>query len=1123
MMREKTFLCLALVSGMLLSRPAWARSPENSWRGADNVVELVNDDGQRVTLDLRNVTVKQLFDAIHQQTGMDFMYNTEQLASVPPVTVKATNEPVPSVLARVFGETDIVFKIDGKMVTVAKKGVVKAGTQARKLRGTVLDKDNFPVIGAAVMIKGTHRGVATDVDGNYEIEVEPGEVLTFSYIGMEPKEVVYNGMAKLTVELRESSQTTLKDVVVTGIFRKAKESYTGAVSTVTKEQLDMFKGQNLLHTLKNIDASLNFAVDNLNGSNPNNLPSISIRGNASIPTDLKEFNESQKSMVNTPLIIMDGFEISLTKLMDYNDEEIESINILKDAAATAIYGSRGANGVIVVVTKEPEAGKLRANAEMGLTFEIPDLTSYDLLNAAQKLELENSLGLYHDDYPPSDTNWQEVYNRRLRDVLRGVDTDWISKPLHTGVGQRYNLRLEGGSEEFRWAASATYGNTQGAMKDSERRNFTGDITLMYRVKDFIFKNYTSIGVNRSRESKYGSFSDYVSMNPYESPVDENGDWIRSYRHREYYQAYAGNPLYDASLNSFDKSGYEEVTNNFSIEWKPLPEFTVRGQLGLTNVRNTRDVFVSPYNSRFDGDEYASDEGYFRKGTYDYNTGKDFSMNANLTFSYSKVFKDVHQLYVGVDLSASEGKSNMYIFNLEGFGTENITSLVNAQQYAKNSKPSGSQSIYRRFGLTGNASYTYDNRYYVDVSYRVDGNSNFGSNKKYAPFYSVGLGWNLHNEGFLRENSVINTLRLKASYGETGTQLTSSAGTLSVYDYITDNKYLNWGGALLQGLGNPDLTWQKTDEFNLGIEWGLWNDRLKGSFDVYTKKTSNLLSYMDLPLSMGFSSYSANVGAVKNVGFEASLSAYLIRDRVHDLSWMLSGQLVYNKNEITELSADIEAQNKAYLEQDVEIANLLTVGRPQNAIYGVRSLGIDPSTGEEIFLDKDGNVTNTWKSSDMVYLGCKDPKYKGILSSMVRWKGFSLNLSFAYRWGGQVYNSTLRDRVEVRRSAILDQNVDKRVWSERWMKPGDVTFFKGFSDNDTKSTSRYVMDERVLELQSVSLQYKWDNDALRKALPVQTVTFGVNMSDIFYFSSVKLERGINYPFARNVQASVKFLF
>ena len=846
---------------------------------------------------------------------------------------------------------------------------------------------------------------------------------------------------------------------------------------------------------------------------------------------VEEFNQTASNSVNTPLIIMDGFEISLEKLMDYNDEEIESINILKDAAATAIYGSRGSNGVIVVVTKQPEPGKLRVNAEIGIDIEAPDLSSYDLLNAQEKLALENQLGLYHSDFVKNDTKYQQIYNNRKHRVSSGQTTDWLNKPIRTGVGSHYNIRLEGGSEEFRLSATANYKNTEGAMKNSSRRTFNGSITLMYTIKNLIFKNYTSYGMSRSQESNYGSFDDYVAQQPYNSPYDENGNIAQYFEN--FYGSSRGrgsfNPLWDASLGSFDKSGYEELTNNFSIEWNILPELTLRGQLGITSNNNHSDLFLSPENSKFTVDEetspeYSTDEGFFRRGSYTYGTGKDYSYSGNITLSYNKTFLDKHQLYVGLDYSMNESQSRLYTFEVEGFSNENMNFLGNARQYAKNSIPSGSKALTRMMGFTGNINYTYDGRYYLDMSYRIDGSSTFGTDKKYAPFWSTGIGWNLHNEKFLAGNKLFNILRLKASYGQTGSQQGSGSGAATLYTYLTDNKYMNWTGSVLQEWGNPRLTWQTTDEFNVGIEFGLWQGRIKGEFDFYTKTTSNLLSNMNIPLSMGFSSYIANVGEVKNRGWEASLNAYIIRDHEHDFNWIVSGQLVYDKNWISKLSEAIKVQNEAILNnEDYEVANLFYEGRPQNSIYAVRSLGIDPSTGREIYLDKNGNITDTWKAGDKVYLGSSDPLYRGNSSTMAMWKGFTLNVSFGYYWGGKTYNQTLIDRVEVTTNQLTTSNVDRRVYTDRWMKPGDVTFFKGFSNETTQATSRFVMDDNVLELQSVSLQYRWDSEWIRRHAGVQSITFGLNMSDLFHWGSINMERGTSYPYARNIQGSVKFLF
>lgn len=368
----------------------------------------------------------------------------ERIPSISWFLVAALLCPLQKVSAYDAGENTIGVEMKDE-----QKGVT--------VTGKVVDSDGFPLPGANVKVKGLQTGVVADLDGKFSLSLtgRKSYILVFSYMGMETQEIVVTPEKRSVVNLKTvtltENQKQMSEVVVTGIFRKDRQSYTGAVSTINQEQIKMFRGQNLLQTLKNADASLNIPMDNIVGSDPNALPQLNIRGTSSLPMDVKELNENTQQSVNVPLIIMDGFEISLQKLMDYNDEEIESITILKDASATAIYGSRGANGVIVVQTKKPVIGKLRVTAQAGLNLEVPDLSSYKLLNAADKLELEKSIGLYESENNPEQTAlWQKVYNRRLRDVLAGVNTDWLSQPLRTGVGQRYNVRLEGGGEEFRW-------------------------------------------------------------------------------------------------------------------------------------------------------------------------------------------------------------------------------------------------------------------------------------------------------------------------------------------------------------------------------------------------------------------------------------------------------------------------------------------------------------------------------------------------------------------------------------------------------------------------------------------------------------------------------------------------
>jgi len=1084
-------------------------------------------NGVRLSMTFRNEPLPAALLRLEQSSSYKFLFTYEDVSSYR-VSGTVKDASFFQIVDFLLRDKLLHYTVNGKFVNIVKgrKDADKAeSVKMQTVGGYVYDaKTKEPVIGAQVKVLGSNVVTVTDINGAFSFDyyLTGGQQLQVSYMGMQTKTVALK--KQMTIALEEDTKT-LKDVVVTGIFRKAKESYTGAVTTVGKEKLELYRGSNLLQTLKNVDASLNFPINNAAGSNPNVLPNLNIRGSSTLPMNVEEFNENAAQTVNTPLIILDGFEITLTKLMDYNDDQIESINILKDAAATAIYGSRGANGVIVVVTKQPKEGKLRVTAKAGLSLEIPDLSTYHLLNASQKLQLEKAVGLYDPYYLDDKIRYASYYNERLQNVLNGVDIDWLHKPVRTGVGQNYNVRLDGGASAFRWAASLGYNDVQGAMKGSSRKNVNGDITLMYSVNNLIFRNYTSVTSNHAKESKYGSFQDYVNMEPYDNPYDANGNLVKTFYDYAHSSSLIGNPLYDASLNTINKSEYFTFINNFSVEWQILEGLRLRAKLGVTTTRNSSDYFLPAEHSYFTSTEYQTASGQLRKGMYTYGTGNDNLLSADVTASYTRTFAEKHQLYVGVDYSISQEKAYAYSFTAEGFSNADLSLISNASQYKLNSTPTGDRTTTRLVGLTGNANYTYDNRYYIDLSYRVDGSSKFGSDKRFAPFWSTGIGWNIHREHFMKNQHIFSNLRLKASYGVTGTQDFTTENAYTTYQYSNGNRYLTWAAATMMGLGNAALTWQKTKEVNIGTEIGVLDNRIMAEFNYYNKTTSNLLSAMDLPLSSGFSSYTANVGKMRNQGFEASLNAYIIRDSEKQFNWMVGGQMVYNTNKIIKLSDAIKNQNEQYLAQDVDVSNLFYEGRPLNAIYAVRSAGIDPSTGQEVFYDRSGNLTSTWSASDKVYLGPSQALYRGNFRTMVMWRGFTFNVSFGYHWGGKQYNSTLRDRVEVSRTTIGRQNVDERVLSARWMKPGDVTFFRNFNDADATihATSRYVFDDRVLELQSMSLQYRWNNEWLRHNTGLESLVFAVNASDLFYWSSVRYERGTSYPYARNVQGTITLTF
>lgn len=1078
---------------------------------------------QVISLNLKNVTYLELFNELHRQTGVRFLYSSDQLENLSRIDVVADRKKMREVLEDALKETSLTCVFEEDMVMLRERQQQQVSELV--VKGLVTDTKKQPLPGVTVMIKGTSLGTVTDAEGHYVLTIPQRDelVLVFSFVGMNSREVTYKGEKELNVELEEKI-AEMDEVVVTGIFQKSQASFTGSATTVTAKELQQFGNRNLLQSLHNIDPSINIIENNAFGSNPNRLPEVQIRGNSSIP-NVDELKDQTRVDLNTPLIVLDGFETTLQKLIDINENEVETLTILKDASATAIYGSRGANGVIVITTKKPAMGQLRVSYKGDVNIEIPDLTGYDLLEAREKLELEKRVGLYSKPSNP-DQDWrlQRYYSYLLDEVNSEVNTYWLSKPLQTSVGQRHALKVEGGDKSFRYSASLQWNDIRGVMKESYRKTFNGAIQLSYYWKNLKFSNNLMISAGKRQESPYGDFSEYAKMNPYWRTHDENGKILKrlgnsgesDYAFR--WSRLPVNPLYNATLNTYDRGNNTDITNNFMLEWKVLETLDLRGRFGIT--KNTDETRVFKPADHTDFADYSEDD-MFRKGTYAYGISNSFSYEGSLNLAYHQSFGK-HLLVAGVDVNLREGRSRSSSFKAEGFTNENFDDISSALQYEKNGKPSGAESTVRSVGFTGNVNYTYDNRYFADLSGRMDGSSQFGSNKRFAPFWAVGIGWNMHNESFLKEVSWVNMLKLRFSVGTSGSQHFNAYQAIQTYRYFLDDKYYAWNGSSLIAMGNPDLKWQQKRDYNIGLDVKLWDNRITIGGDFYIAKTNDLISTLTLPAANGFTTYIENIGSLKNTGYELRLSAYVLRK--DQMSWSVSLAGIHNKNKIVEVSqALLDAQNAIESEDLVNPNVQFRPGYSSNTIWTVRSAGIDPGTGKEVFISRDGNRTYNWSASDIVATGVSDPKLEGNISSMFRYKGLSLNVSFGYRFGGQIYNSTLANKVEVSKTAI-GWNVDARVFHDRWKNIGDQASFKGLDDfTPTNKTSRFVQDETTFRCQNMTLQYELKSQALNKLLGIDYCLFSASTLDLFYISTVKRERGTSYPFSRQFSLGVNVVF
>lgn len=1097
---------------------------------------------QRLSMRLGKADIRQVFDEIQKQTSKTVIFNDDRLLLDRKIKADFNDIQLEELLDRILTDSGMGYKlVDDYIVIIPRheQGLPQT-VKERTITGKVTDDRGEALPGVTVLIRGTTVGTPTDTEGKFTLKVPDTKdlVLVFSFVGMKPKEVKPGIQNELKVQL-EYADESLEEVVVTGIFERKAESFTGSSVSMKAEDLKRVGNQNVFQSLKSLDPSL-MIFDNMEfGSDPNKNPKMTLRGSSSIDmsgVDDVDIKGTYANDPNAPLFILDGFEASVEKIMDLDMDRVASLTILKDASAKAIYGSRAANGVIVIETKRSTAGNLRVTYAGNVNIEAPDLSSYNLTNAAQKLELEKDFGLYDDERLEDEIALKRKYYQKYKSVVAGVNTDWLAKPLRNAVGQKHSLSIELGSNELRVLADFSYNNIEGVMKGSSRVNYDGALQVSYRHKKFNFRNTLNVNSNVANDSPYGTFSEYALMNPYYSPYDANGLLVKnaalSVDGMDATES-VDNPLYNSTLNTKIEQRYLDVTNNLYVEYAVLEGLKATLRFGITEKRNSADEFYPSNHLMFN--DY-SDDDFFRKGSYQVNNGHMKKWSGDLNIRYSTAIKDKHYIFTNVGLNLSEETYEEVVHKAEGFPNDRMTDIIFARQYLKESKPGGKESTIRDMGVLGVVNYTYDNKYLLDLSMRGNASSQFGSNNRWGTFWSVGLGWNIHKEAFMNPE-IFDNLKLRGSLGYTGSQSQNAYASIGSFKYFMDRTYTGYLGGYLSGMKNDDLQWQKKMDYNVGLDMNI-KRRFSITFDLYKSITENTLIDLTLPPSVGFPTVRENVGRVINTGFDIRTS-FTVWQNIKERSFVtLNVNISRNKNRLDKLSDAMQAYN----ESQQALAESTTHGAPvqmyydgvsMDAIWGMKSLGIDPRNGREIYLTKDGVPTYTYDASEQVILGDKMPKFQGTAGVSFEYKGFGGNLSFRFQYGAQMYNSTLISKVE---NANLEQNVDIRLYDGVW-RPGDegkVKPYKSlgkvwisetgkFEQLKTNPTSRFVQDRNELALTNMSFYYDFYRCGFLKRCNMERLRLSFYMNDVFTLSSIEIERGTSYPFARNFNFSLSVTF
>lgn len=1106
---------------------------------------------QQVTLKRQKASLESVLKDLEKQSGYTFFYKKADVAPVKGVDIDMNNVPLNQALGAVLRQGNFTFEYFDKTIVI-KKGTLpetrnisrnrnpenQIGVpvfQQQSVRGKVLDENGKPIKGASIREKANAKNaVISGDDGSFAMPITSlNEVIVISYLGYKSKEVKASlNQAQMIIRLVLDDHE-VEEVIVTGMMERKKETFTGATSSFTMEELKAVANTNVIQALKTLDPSFLIMENNLAGSNPNALPTIELRGQTSISTEglRDEFSKDP----NQPLFILDGFETSLKTIIDLDINRIASVTILKDAASTAAYGSRASNGVVVVETIRPKAGELIFNYTTDGNIEIPDLSGYNMMNAAEKIEFERLSGRFTRHYRMDSWERQEkldsLYSFYLKEIERGVNSYWLSEPLQNSFSQRHSLLVSGGENTITYSIGGDYRYYNGTMKGSGGKNWGTRLNLGYRGNKLNVINQLYVSGYNSQESRYGGFSTWVNTNPYYEKKDPSERYLGEVTQYETSgsttnRIFIVNPLYATTLPNFDKTKNFELTNNLKAIYQFNKDLRIESSLQISKRNIQTDIFASPRDLRF------RETPVLQRGTLSSKSRETVSYTANVGANYGKIFgKHLINALLRFEVSDDNNRSNG--FYAVGFPVNSNGNPRFAYGYGDGDKgrPEASTSISRRNSIVSSFNYSYDRRYNADLSLTYDGSTSFGTNNVYSPFFSAGLSWNINNEQFLKNVDWIDVLRLRANIGRTGNQNFSSYTSVSTYNYYKDYNYFGQG-VYLSSLGNPNLRWQNTTQTSLGIDANLFKSRMSLQFNAYRKFTDPLVVGITLPPSTALRNYPVNAGELTVDGLELITRYSPIFRPSERIVWTvgLTGSTL--KQTYSGFGTILESLNNS-LRENKSLRKYRDGGSP-NDIWGVPSLGIDPGTGNEIFRKKDGSYTFQYDWADEIVLANSAPKFQGVISSTLAFKGFTAALNFRYIINQGVFNTALFNKVEnITWNEMVNHNQDKRALYSRWKEIGDIAEFRKIQLNDwnaqngldesTKPSSRFIQNENTFVLESANIGYELREKNWMKKTHLSNLKFTGYLNDIFRVSTVRRERGIDYPFARTVSFSLSANF
>ena len=931
--------------------------------------------------------------------------------------------------------------------------------QTGKIKGTIVDsKTGEPVIGASVKVKGTKLAAVTDLNGEFELNTHANATLQISYVGFKETEVkASNGMK---ISLEEDTES-LEEVVVVGYGTQKKESLTGAMANIKGEKLKDI-------TSATVENMLNGKVSGVyvapGSGRPGSTGAIIIRGQTSI------------NGATAPLWVVDGVIVG-NSAGDLNPDDIETMTVLKDAASTAIYGSEGANGVVVVTTKQAKHEKMSIS-----------LSAKAGLSTLNRGNLEMMDGAEFYDYYKSFQNVESVNFPRWNEDLRNSNFDWFKLAKKTGSTQDYNLTLNGGSQNIQSMFTLGYFKEEGAVKGYDMNRYSTRIKVVYKPYEWLTIKPNISGSRTNDKDKQYSVGAMYSMMPWDSPYDEDGNLVPNY-YSGWVNSKATNYLNDLAAGDYSTSTTYDLSGGLDFDIKITPWLT------FSSVNN-----YSYYNSQ-------------THGYYDPKSSSGEGVNGRTTeYNYVSTRRYTNQL---LRFKKSWGKHNVnallaYEFNdyemkyTDVYATGFISGFEDFMTAAKPEMATGYRTAWAKQSYFTQWRYDYDSRYYGELSLRRDGRSNFGSNNRYGNFFSVSGAWNINNESWFKADWV-DQLKLRAAFGSVGNVPTSLYPSYSLYS--VGATYNENPGALISQIGNKDLTWEKTYTTGVGVDASFWQNRLHATLDYYIKNTSNILYQVPVTGLVGVTSIWKNIGKMRNTGIEFTVGGDIIRTK--DLTWNVTANISHNSNELRDLYKQRDA-NGNYVVKPVLISDgtsiagtaqrILEIGEPVDTYYMKEWAGVNPEDGKPQWYMDDANgnkvVTDSYSKASYYKCGKASPDVYGSFSTSLFYKNFDLQANFGYSLGGQIY-SYYRQEFDSDGAYAGDRNQMKlqKGWS-RWEKPGDIaTHPRAMYNNQDKgnlASSRYLESSDYLKLRSLTLGYNFD----LKKYGIQTLRLSVSGENLF---------------------------